>query len=291
MKMPQLVADRLQDAFEPLCEADVRELEQDLCTTFPDDFVQFLLRLNAAYARHLLAFPVRNPGQFVEGGTLDWTLGIVHESPYSETGHNILENFEILEGSIPLGLVPIANSGCDPICMAVSDPGYGRIYLWDSIEEGADFNTYLVADSFSEFLNVLYADDESFTYVERRPIFRAVERGETQRVDNYLSSGGEIEYCNEKGQTLLMCAARTCWPNFVHLLLERGADPNSLDSERHTPLYHAVIGQSNDGVKLLLSAGADPHFRDEDGRTLIELADQRAYYRIAHTLKKHLARC
>jgi hypothetical protein len=291
MEIPQLVADRLQDAFEPLSEADIRGLEQDLSVTFPDDFVAFLLKYNAAYAQHPLAFPVRNPGRFVEGGTLDWTLGIVHESPFSETAHNILGNFEALEGSIPLGLVPIANSGCDPICIAVSDRDYGRIYLWDSVEEGADFNTYLVADSFSEFLKVLYADDESFKYVENRPIFRAVERGETQRVHNYLSSGGEVEYPNEKGQTLLMCAARTRWPNFVRLLLERGAQPNSLDTEQHTPLYHAVIGQSNDSLKLLLAAGASAHFRDEDGRTLIELADQRAYYRIAHTLKKYLARC
>ena len=284
------ILERLQDSFGPLDEADVRELEADLGVTFPADYAAFLMQYNCAYMQHPVEFNVRSPGRFVEGGTFDNTLGIVKEEPYCETGCNIRWNVEVLEGSIPGGLVPIAHSGMDPICIRVTPTNHGRIYLWDREDEGADFNTYVVADSFSEFLNLLYPGDESYTYVEELPVFQAIERGKFASVREYLADGGKVDCRNAQGQTLLMCAARTCWPKIVALLIEQGAQLNTRDVDECTPIYHAAIGQSHDSLQLLLKAGADPRYCDDRGRTLVKLLDERAYFRIARTLEKHLAR-
>ncbi len=68
---------------------------------------------------------------------------------------------------------------------------------------------------------------------------------------------------------------------------ERGADPSTRDANDRTPVYHAAMGQSNDSLKLLFAAGADTRYCDDRGRTLVKLAEERAYYRIARLLAKH----
>jgi ankyrin repeat protein len=278
------ILDRLQDSFDPIPPADIRALERELGVTFPQDYVEFLLNFNAAYMQHPVAFRVLEPGPFVNVGSFDCSLGIVKEFPESETG--VKETFE---GRIPAGLVPIANSGSDPICMELSAVGHGRIYLWDFEAEGEPDNTYLVAHSFTEFLTALYPEDESYKYIEKLPVFQDVERGELAKVKEYLLDGGKVDCRNARGETLLMCAARTAWPKIVQLLLERGAQPSARDGADCTPVYHAAMGLSLDSLKLLLSAGADARYTDDCGRTLVELTEDRAYYRIARTLKKHLA--
>jgi ankyrin repeat protein len=106
-------------------------------------------------------------------------------------------------------------------------------------------------------------------------------------VETYLVDGGKVDCHNEQGETLLMCAARTAWPKIVTLLLDRGANPSARDANDCTPVYHAAMGQSNDSLKLLLAAGAETRYCDDRGRTLVQLADDRAYYRIARLLEKH----
>ena len=83
---------------------------------------------------------------------------------------------------------------------------------------------------------------------------------------------------------------RTRWPKIVAMLIEHGAQFDTQDADECTPIYHAAIGQSHDSVQLLLNAGADPRYCDDRGRTLVKLLDERAYFRIARTLEKHLAR-
>ncbi len=281
------VLERLQDSFDPVSKADVRLLEKRLGIELPRDYVDFLYQYNAPYAQHPIEFRVRNPGPFVKFGILVHCLGIVKDWPECETGWDIEDGVETFSDRIPTGLVPVAHSASDPICIGVTPENYGKVYLWDSVDEGADDNTYLVADSFTEFLGCLTPGDESYEYVEELPIFQAAERGQRTDVEAYLADGGKVDCRNAAGETLLMCAARTAWPKIVRLLLERGADPSTRDANDCTPVYHAAMGQSNDSLKLLFAAGADTRYCDDRGRTLIKLAEERAYYRIARLLEKH----
>ena len=70
-------------------------------------------------------------------------------------------------------------------------------------------------------------------------------------------------------------------PDYVELLLAKGADPNTKDWRGQTPLFTALNKLRSPAlVKMLLEHGADPNIQDKDGRTpLIELSNH-AYYKL-----------
>ena len=55
-------------------------------------------------------------------------------------------------------------------------------------------------------------------------------------------------------------------PDFVRLLLARGADPNHRPPSGFGPLHHAAREGSLDAVRILLEAGANPRARSSNGR-------------------------
>lgn len=56
----------------------------------------------------------------------------------------------------------------------------------------------------------------------------------------------------------------------ARLLLEGGADPNSVDEDRDTPLHYACSSGNVDIITMLLAKGADPTAADGLGRTPAE---------------------
>lgn len=54
------------------------------------------------------------------------------------------------------------------------------------------------------------------------------------------------------------------------MLLEGGADPNSVDEDRDTPLHYACSSGNVDIITMLLAKGADPTAADGLGRTPAE---------------------
>jgi hypothetical protein len=50
---------------------------------------------------------------------------------------------------LPIGYDP----GTSSLCLAISAENYGKVYFWS----GVDDQSYFVANSFTEFLNMLYA--------------------------------------------------------------------------------------------------------------------------------------
>jgi hypothetical protein len=285
----EAIFDCFQDCGDAITEHDFKQLESDLRISLPLDYCQFLLQFNNPWCSHALCFHVINPGPVVTGGILDEVHGIAHALCSDGPNEDIRRTYEEYRDRIPNGLLPIARSISDPICLGIAPENFGQVFLWDSAEEGSDDNLYLVADSFTEFLTRLYPDPlEAEFYQETLPIFQAVERGQRAAVAAYLADGGKVECRNGEGQTLLMCAARTSWPKIVKLLLDHGADPNAQDGDDLTPLYHAVMRHSLDSVKLLLAAGSDPRYRDPLGRSLLKLAKKLGAYRITCAIKERL---
>jgi ankyrin repeat protein len=77
-----------------------------------------------------------------------------------------------------------------------------------------------------------------------------------------------IESKDHYGHTALMSAAATGDTELIALLLECGADPNSRDSCRLTPLHHAARNQGTaEGALTLLRAGADVNAQTPLGLT------------------------
>jgi len=287
LSLPTL--DRLQDCYDAVTPEYVQSLESEFGFVFPPDYRQFLLAYNAGYVEHPVMFRVRNPNRYIDKRPFDRSLGIVRDEESSEM--DIRGVYKCFEDWIPSNLIPIASSASDPICMGMADATRGKIYLWDAARGDEDDGAvYLVADSFTEFLSRLYPEDDEDSFCEELPVFQAAERGQDSAVRAYLVDGGKVDCRNQQGQTLLMCAARASWPKIVRLLLEHGAAPNTVDLHGYSPLYHAAMHESNDGVKLLLAAGADARFCDDRGHTLVKLTWEKAFYRVSKTLDAHLNR-
>ena len=126
--------------------------EREFLVVLPKDYRAFLLKYNGGRPKPD-GFPVKDhrenilPMHFFFGirrryksSCLDWS--------YQES-----------RGRIPSELLPIASSHMDDlVCLDLSEERYGQVLFWD-LEEEKDFptwdNVYWVADSFSEFLEVL----------------------------------------------------------------------------------------------------------------------------------------
>jgi hypothetical protein len=276
--------DSLQNGFDPSTENDVRDLDALLGVKLPPEYVQFLQQYNCGYLKHDVAFRVRQPGPFVDNVMLAECCGISTENNLLDLKHK----FERYLDRVPAGFVPVANcNDIDLVCISILPHDFGKVYFWDSEEEGSDNCTYFVADGFSEFLLCLYYDVEYWEWKETLPLFQAIERGELRFVREYLANQGETERRNEQGQTLLMCAIRSKWPKVVWLLLEHGADPNAVDPNGRRPLYYTIVHYSNDSAKLILAAGADPKSCDTSGSTAVDFAKRKSAYRVARTLESH----
>ncbi|WOL03750.1 hypothetical protein Cni_G12470 [Canna indica] len=80
-----------------------------------------------------------------------------------------------------------------------------------------------------------------------------------------------LDECFE-GFSLLHLACWTADIGMIELLLQYGANLNSTDSRRRTPLHHCILKGRHLFAKLLLSRGADPHIADEEGKTPLQYA-------------------
>jgi ankyrin repeat protein len=87
------------------------------------------------------------------------------------------------------------------------------------------------------------------------------------------------------GRTALLYAATGPFPETVRILLDKGAEPNVIDSDEHfTPLMHAAAEGNLDVVKILLEAGSDPSLKDVDGDNAASFARQAGHVQVADYL-------
>ncbi|UTC24103.1 ankyrin repeat domain-containing protein [Candidatus Comchoanobacter bicostacola] len=76
---------------------------------------------------------------------------------------------------------------------------------------------------------------------------------------------------NSSGETSLMLAVATSDVAYIQMLLEAGADINSVDSMGHTALMFAVKYNYDDVLKLLIDKGADLFVASKEGDTVVSL--------------------
>lgn len=105
----------------------------------------------------------------------------------------------------------------------------------------------------------------------------------SEQIEAYLNSGGNPNQTGEQGVTLLLCATEALVPEWITLLLEKGANINQADANGWTPLHTSVdasieagimLGQTVDMtcVKLLIEAGADETLVNQTGQNPREVA-------------------
>ena len=283
MDIDDAILCRLQDSWQPISRGEISALEAKLGVQFPKDYREFLLRYNGCDWRHGVQCKVRAPSWCVDEIIVHGILGIVPESRFGTS--DILYEYETFRDRIPAGGVPIMDAAGDPIFLDLGSANYGKVYYYNRSHEGGEENlVYLIADSFTEFMQALRPtpiEDAS----ETLPAFQAVEQGQEHVVREFLADGGKVDLRNAAGWTLATCAARKSWPRILALLLEAGADPNASDCKGWCPAHHAIWACSLDCTKLLLVAGADVGYRDADCKNLAEIARTNYHFRLCYFLE------
>ncbi len=106
-----------------------------------------------------------------------------------------------------------------------------------------------------------------------RAMHLAAAFGEVPMLQLLLDGGADIDSRDDHKRTPLLQAAVFGHAEAVELLLESGADIELKDSRyRWTPLYGATYSGGLEVVKLLVEAGADIEARDLAGRTPLRAA-------------------
>ena len=100
-----------------------------------------------------------------------------------------------------------------------------------------------------------------------------VSTNELHRVNVLLDYGARLDDCGRYGLTALHYAVRGGKLPLIKLLLERGAEVNSLDKDGLTPLLHLSKTRSKADpipvMELLAASGANVDARDQTQRTLL----------------------
>ena len=98
----------------------------------------------------------------------------------------------------------------------------------------------------------------------------ALSKGQFELFDFYIKSNADCKGRNQLN--LLHEAANKNRSDYVELLIERGADPNQLNSLHYTPLTIAVNHGNKTICQILLENGACATIPDKKGNTVLHLA-------------------
>ncbi len=94
-------------------------------------------------------------------------------------------------------------------------------------------------------------------------------------ISMFLKSGINVNHKDKmQNWSALAFAAREASINIISLLLDNGAEVDSLDSFGNTPLWRAVMAKREEVVKLLVSRGANPDCVNKSGISPLILAQQ-----------------
>lgn len=255
----------LQDPYLPINGDDLSQLEHEIGARLPEDYRSFLLRSNGGNFPFDVIILLRDPRCYASVRHLHG----VHTGEVYDVG----DTYETLRFTLPPGFLPIGDdAGGNQICIVVAERDVGSIWWVDhEIQPGDGWppkNAQRLADSFNQFMDALqYPPPEDVGWTEDIPAFMAAERGEAEKLNALLSAGFDLELRNDRGQTLLICAASARQSHVVRLLLQRGATIDARDLEQRTALFWAAHRFSLDSAKLLVAAGADLEAADENGDT------------------------
>jgi hypothetical protein len=148
--------------------AELYELEDTIDVSVPEDYRLMLLEYGASlvFEKDIGFYPIEHTPRDRKDGTQ--SLEILYGLGSGDD--SLREVFRICRGRLPPDILPIGGlPGGDQLCLSYSGPKAGNLFFWDheaelQIEEDEDpaySNMYLVAESFSDFLQCLFVRDDS----------------------------------------------------------------------------------------------------------------------------------
>ena len=115
-------------------------------------------------------------------------------------------------------------------------------------------------------------------------LLSAAASGEFDRVAIALSAGARLEARDRRGRSALLLAVIGDHLAVARLLVDRGANPNSVDHLLDTPWLTTGVTGSVEMLEILLPACADRHLGDREGVTALQHARRFGYHDLAAAL-------
>ncbi|XP_077439399.1 DNA-binding protein RFXANK [Vanacampus margaritifer] len=143
-----------------------------------------------------------------------------------------------------------------------------------------------VAVQLSKDMSLLSKQDErGFT-----PLMWAAAFGEKTVVDLLLEKGADPKILASDRESALTLASSGGYEDIIEALLRRGVDVNAYDWNGGTPLLYAVRGNHVKCVETLLDKGADMTRESDSGYSAMALAVALGYNKIQKVLEDHILR-
>ena len=95
-------------------------------------------------------------------------------------------------------------------------------------------------------------EGEDAIATDDHPLHAAARDGDLGRIENLVRDGADVNGTDTRGETPLMVAAGSRYPETVELLLSLGASPELLDSNGDSALMHAVRNGNVAATVILL---------------------------------------
>ncbi len=124
----------------------------------------------------------------------------------------------------------------------------------------------------------------------RTPLNRAAWHGRLEVGQCLLDRGANINTRDDKRDTPLINTLREGHVEFARILLERGAVIDAQNNSGKTVLHFAAEEGYTQAVQLLLEHGADVNLRNKDGDTPSKLASRLGYQEIVELISAHGAK-
>jgi uncharacterized protein len=124
------------------------------------------------------------------------------------------------------------------------------------------------------------------TFKHGKELLRAVESGQTARVQELLRQGANLQVRDREGNTALAIAAYYDRAEIAEALLARGADPNVRGLNGLTPLMRAAENGNVDVARVLLKYGAKVNAQGLTGETALSLATGELRKPVAELLRQ-----
>jgi cell wall assembly regulator SMI1 len=139
-----------------LDEGAIQRFEREFAIVLPAEYREFLMNYNGGY-------PEPDAFRFMgseDGSSVDRFLSLA-----AGELSDLRQYLKIYRGRVPGSFLPIAHDpGGNLLCIGTTGGEFGKVYFWDHEKEADGVapdmsNMYLVADSFSDFLQRLYSID------------------------------------------------------------------------------------------------------------------------------------
>ncbi|WP_342496891.1 SMI1/KNR4 family protein [Bacillus sp. FSL R5-0593] len=135
----------------------LKKFEDENSFDITDDYKEFLNLYGECWIEEdNVFFPVLEDNPLADNGNL--RLGYFYGLNHNDA--NIIKLKEDLSEQMPDWIIPIADGdGGDQVCLGVKGEAAGKVYFWDHELTNGVKDTFLVANSFSDFIQSLFIEE------------------------------------------------------------------------------------------------------------------------------------